>query len=82
MLMKEIFPSTIPSLRSVSVKFVFIFRGISLGDYCDGLWQHVCISWTNKNGSWKLFVEDVIIDSGGNFQTGHVINGGRVIIIG
>ena len=85
--MKEIFPCAIPPLRSVSfeiesVIFAFIFRGISLGDYYDGLWHHVCISWTNKNGFWKLFVEDVIIDSGSQFQTGHVIRGGGVIIIG
>ena len=29
-----------------------------------------------------MFVDDVIIDSGSNFQTGHVIKGGGLIIIG
>lgn len=29
-----------------------------------------------------MFVDDVIIDSGSHFQTGHVIKGGGVIIIG
>ena len=87
MQIKQIFPCTIPSLRSVSfeiesVIFVFILRGISLGGYYDGRWHHVCIFWRNKDGSWKLFVDDVIIDSGSNFQTGHVIKGGGVIIIG
>ena len=87
MQIKQIFPCTIPSLRSVSceiesVIFVFILRGISLGGYYDGRWHHVCIFWRNKDGSWKLFVDDVIIDSGSNFQTGHVIKGGGVTIVG
>ena len=74
-----------PFLRSISfqsVIYAFIFRHISLGEFYDGRWHHVCIVWESKNGFWRLFVDSVIIDSGSNFQTGHVIKGGGVVIIG
>lgn len=75
-----------PFLRSVSVVkgdiFAFILREISLGSYYDGEWHHVCIVWKNKKGSWKFFVDGAITDSGSNFQAGHVIRGGGVVIIG
>ena len=38
--------------------------------------------WENKSGIWRLFVDDVTIDFGGNFQKGHVIKGGGVVILG
>lgn len=72
-------------LRRVLFEYVllaFILRYISLGGYYDGMWHHVCILWANKKGSWKLIVDGVIIDSGSNFQAGHVIRGGGVVIIG
>ena len=64
------------------VILAFIHRYISLGAYYDGIWHHVCILWANKKGSWKLIVNGVIIDFGSNFQSGHVIRGGGVAVIG
>ena len=65
---------------SVNLTF-FVFRdtGVSAND---GHWHHICASWENKAGSWKLYKDGVSRSSGYGLKTGHVIKTDGILIIG
>ena len=42
----------------------------------DGRWHHICASWENKLGSWKLYKDGFLASSGIWFQVGRVIRSG------
>ena len=42
----------------------------------DGRWHHICASWENKWGSWKLYKDGFVASSGIWFQAGRVIRSG------
>ena len=42
----------------------------------DGRWHHICVSWENKLGSWKLYKDGFVASSGIWFLAGHVIKSG------
>lgn len=42
----------------------------------DGRWHHICVSWENKLGSWKLYKDGFVASSGIWFQAGRVIRSG------
>ena len=48
----------------------------------DGQWHHVCFSWTNSDGSWKVYKDGEEKDSDRNFQTGYTIKGNGILIVG
>ncbi|RZB38885.1 sushi, von Willebrand factor type A, EGF and pentraxin domain-containing protein 1-like [Asbolus verrucosus] len=48
----------------------------------DGLWHHVCISWNNSNGSYKLYVDAKIAKSGIDLATNTKIEGNGNMVIG
>ncbi|KAL9978961.1 hypothetical protein ACROYT_G016546 [Oculina patagonica] len=48
----------------------------------DGYWHHICASWENKAGSWKLYKDGVSQASGSGLKTGHVIKTDGILIIG
>ncbi|XP_068705158.1 neuronal pentraxin-2-like isoform X2 [Montipora foliosa] len=54
----------------------------NLSDYYDGRRHHVCVTWENKAGSWKLNVNGKVINSGSRFKVNHVIRGRGVLVIG
>ncbi|KAL9985287.1 hypothetical protein ACROYT_G007668 [Oculina patagonica] len=47
----------------------------------DGKWHHICATWDNTAGSWKLFKDGKLGDSGTDFKTGHVIPGGGALVL-
>lgn len=53
-----------------------------LGNYYDGRRHHVCVTWENQAGSWKLNVNGKVINNGSSFQVRNVIHGGGVLVIG
>ncbi|KAL9978962.1 hypothetical protein ACROYT_G016548 [Oculina patagonica] len=48
----------------------------------DGYWHHICATWENKAGSWKLYKDGVSQASGSGLKTGHVIKTDGILIIG
>ena len=48
----------------------------------DGEWHHICATWENSAGSWNFYIDGELKDSGTDFQTGHVINSGGIVILG
>ena len=42
----------------------------------DGRWNHICASWENKLGSWKLYKNGFLASSGIWLQAGRVIRSG------
>ena len=48
----------------------------------DGYWHHICSSWENKAGSWKIYEDGVLKSSGSGLKTGHVIKTDGILIIG
>ena len=48
----------------------------------DGFWHHVCVSWENKAGSWKIYKDGVLRASGSGLEAGHVIKKKGILTIG
>ena len=48
----------------------------------DGKWHHICQSWENKGGSWKLYKDGVVASQGTSLKSGHVIKAGGSITLG
>lgn len=48
----------------------------------DGDWHHICTTWENIAGSWKLFKDGRVAASGHGLAKGHWIRGGGVLILG
>ena len=48
----------------------------------DGKWHHICASWENTAGSWKLHKDGVVAAQGTGLKTGHVIKPGGSIVVG
>ncbi|XP_078367115.1 neuronal pentraxin-2-like isoform X2 [Oculina patagonica] len=47
----------------------------------DGKWHHICATWENTAGSWKLF-KDGMVAASGKGLAGHVIRGGGALVLG
>ncbi|CAH3118592.1 unnamed protein product [Pocillopora meandrina] len=48
----------------------------------DGKWHHICLTWENTAGSWKLFRDGSVAASGKSFQTGYVIRANGALVLG
>lgn len=48
----------------------------------DGNWHHVCMTWENKAGSWKVYKDGAVQASGSGFKTGYNIKTNGILIIG
>nr|XP_058946196.1 neuronal pentraxin-2-like [Pocillopora verrucosa] len=48
----------------------------------DGKWHHICLTWENTAGSWKLFRDGSVAASGKSFQTGKVIRANGSLVLG
>lgn len=48
----------------------------------DGKWHHICATWENRAGSWKLYKDGVVAAQGQGLQNGHVIRGGGSLVLG
>lgn len=48
----------------------------------DGKWHHICVTWENTTGSWKLFKDGKVAASRKSLKKGHVIRGGGTLVLG
>lgn len=48
----------------------------------DGKWHHICVTWENTSGSWKLFKDGKVAASRKSLKKGHVIRGGGTLVLG
>ncbi|KAL9979817.1 hypothetical protein ACROYT_G017534 [Oculina patagonica] len=48
----------------------------------DGKWHHICATWENTAGSWKMYKDGKLGGSGTGRQTGHVIPAGGALVLG
>ncbi|KAL9960797.1 hypothetical protein ACROYT_G034299 [Oculina patagonica] len=75
------------AIRPDSSKFNVIINSNFLGiDYTNFFgksgWQHVCYTWENSAGNWKLYMNGEMVKSGTSFRVGKVIKGGGKVIVG
>ncbi|XP_019629555.1 PREDICTED: LOW QUALITY PROTEIN: sushi, von Willebrand factor type A, EGF and pentraxin domain-containing protein 1-like [Branchiostoma belcheri] len=47
-----------------------------------GEWTHVCVTWQSSDGSWQVFLNGTLENSGTNLATGQVIQGGGTFVLG
>lgn len=48
----------------------------------DGKWHFLCVTWESLNGTWWIYVDGVLRDSGKNLASGAVIPGNGSVVIG
>jgi len=48
----------------------------------DGKWHHICTTWENTAGSWKLYKDGKISAAGKGLETGHVVRSGGALVLG
>lgn len=48
----------------------------------DGKWHHICVTWESTAGSWKLFKDGRVANSGTGLSKGHTILGGGYLTLG
>ncbi|XP_066019471.1 neuronal pentraxin-2-like [Pocillopora verrucosa] len=48
----------------------------------DGKWHHICLTWENTAGSWKLFRDGSVAASGKSLQRGYVIRANGSLVLG
>ena len=39
----------------------------------DGKWHHICVTWENTAGSWKLYKDGKVEASGKGLETGDLV---------
>lgn len=48
----------------------------------DGMWHHVCVTWSTRDGQWEAYQDGVQRGSGINLSPWHAIKPGGVFILG
>ncbi|XP_076346234.1 sushi, von Willebrand factor type A, EGF and pentraxin domain-containing protein 1-like isoform X1 [Tachypleus tridentatus] len=48
----------------------------------DGLWHHICTTWSSPNGAWAIYKDGELADSGIDLATGTYLPADGVIILG
>ena len=41
----------------------------------DDIWHHIVVTWSSNRGSWKIYVDGLLNDSGFDLSTGRTIQG-------
>ncbi|KAG8455052.1 hypothetical protein GDO86_001318 [Hymenochirus boettgeri] len=47
----------------------------------DGRWHHIAVSWTNTDGSWKVYIDGRLSDGGKGLSVGENIPGGGSLVL-
>ncbi|OCU00923.1 sushi, von Willebrand factor type A, EGF and pentraxin domain-containing protein 1 isoform X1 [Xenopus laevis] len=47
----------------------------------DGKWHHIAVSWTNTDGSWKVYIDGKLSDGGQGLSIGASIPGGGALVL-
>ncbi|KAJ8305662.1 hypothetical protein KUTeg_016207 [Tegillarca granosa] len=48
----------------------------------DGRWHHIAFTWSSNRGTWRIYMDGVLEDSGYDFATGETIQGGGTFVVG
>ncbi|EDO47772.1 predicted protein [Nematostella vectensis] len=48
----------------------------------DGQWHHLCVTWENTAGSWRLYKDGRVAKSGTGLSQGEQIDGGGAVVLG
>ncbi|XP_078609400.1 sushi, von Willebrand factor type A, EGF and pentraxin domain-containing protein 1-like isoform X2 [Branchiostoma floridae x Branchiostoma japonicum] len=48
----------------------------------NGEWTHVCVTWQSSDGSWQVFLNGNLANSGTGLAIGQVIQGGGTFVLG
>ncbi|XP_073235031.1 neuronal pentraxin-2-like isoform X1 [Porites lutea] len=48
----------------------------------DGKWHHICVTWENTAGSWRLYKDGKVEASGKGLETGNMIRPGGALVLG
>ena len=48
----------------------------------DGLWHFICTTWSSSSGSWSVFKDGVLADSGDGLAARRQVEKGGLIVIG
>ncbi|EFN77937.1 Sushi, von Willebrand factor type A, EGF and pentraxin domain-containing protein 1 [Harpegnathos saltator] len=48
----------------------------------DGYWHFLCVTWESESGSWRVFIDGILKDSGVNLAQGTVIQANGSLVIG
>ncbi|XP_078697477.1 uncharacterized protein LOC144925373 [Branchiostoma floridae x Branchiostoma belcheri] len=55
---------------------------VSIPEVLDGAWHMVTVTWQNKNGEWKVFVDGQLKATGNGLAAGHTIRPGGTWVLG
>lgn len=47
-----------------------------------GSWQHICVSWSQKGGTWQAYQGGKLRGEGQSLAAGHHIRPGGVLVLG
>ena len=47
-----------------------------------GEWYHLVVTWSSKEGNWKLYINRRLVSEGANLKKGEIVKGGGVLVIG
>ena len=71
-----------PKKRSIKTLENILHRRLDGVTANDDEWHHICTTWENGEGSWHFYIDAELKGSGRDFQTGHVISSGGIVILG
>ena len=69
-------------MTSLNSYFCFSYLWSPISHLDDRQWHHICLSWENVNGSWVLYSDGSVSDSGTGHKVGSVIDGKGQFSIG
>ena len=47
-----------------------------------GEWYHLVVTWSSKDGNWKLYINRRLVSEGTGLKKGEIVQGGGVLVIG
>lgn len=48
----------------------------------DGVWHMICTSWSSETGSWEVYKDGQLVDSGSGLAAGQSVEKGGLLVIG
>ncbi|XP_050843098.1 sushi, von Willebrand factor type A, EGF and pentraxin domain-containing protein 1 isoform X3 [Serinus canaria] len=48
----------------------------------DGNWHHIAVTWTCRDGAWKVYIDGKLSDGGSGLSVGSKIPGGGALVLG
>ncbi|XP_070538197.1 uncharacterized protein [Ptychodera flava] len=73
------------SVRNIGNMKMYVHGNSGDSSHCganDGFWRHVTVTWQSSSGGWQFFKDGVTISTGDNFEKGHQLEAGGIMIIG